>query len=151
MQAPGLLHEARPQRTRFDDVKVPKNKVVHLGPTVVLDEERCINCTRCVRFMAEVAKNPQLGQFDRGDRAVIGIFPGQPLDDPYAANVADICPVGALTNADFRFNLLVVPDEDRQRVPWVRARVLDHDRSQRERRAAPQAAGQRRGQPGLDV
>ncbi|MCK6546994.1 2Fe-2S iron-sulfur cluster-binding protein [Myxococcota bacterium] len=89
--------------TRFDEVKVPKNKVVHLGPTVVLDEERCINCTRCVRFMAEVAKNPQLGQFDRGDRAVIGVFPGQPLDDPYSANVADICPVGALTNADFRF------------------------------------------------
>lgn len=89
--------------TRFDEVKVPKKKGVVLGPTVILDEERCINCTRCVRFMQEVAHNPQLGQFDRGDRAVIGIFPGQPLDDPYSANVADICPVGALTNRDFRF------------------------------------------------
>ncbi len=91
--------------TRFDEVKVPKNKAVILGPTVVLDEERCINCTRCVRFMDEVAKNPQLGQFERGDRAVIGTFPGKPLDDPYSANVADICPVGALTYRDFRFKV----------------------------------------------
>src|SRR5262245_46773442 len=89
--------------TRFDETKVPKKKAVTLGPTVVLDEERCINCTRCVRFMSEVRHNPQLGQFDRGDRAIIGVFPGQPLDDPYSANVADICPVGALTNLDFRF------------------------------------------------
>jgi NADH-quinone oxidoreductase subunit G len=89
--------------TRFGEVKVPKKKAVVLGPTVVLDEERCINCTRCVRFMKEVAHNPQLGQFERGDRTVIGTFPGQPLDDPYSANVADICPVGALTNLDFRF------------------------------------------------
>jgi len=91
--------------TRFDEIKVPKNKAVILGPTVVLDEERCINCTRCVRFMTEVAKNPQLGQFERGDRAVIGVFPGKPLDDPYSANVADICPVGALTYRDFRFKV----------------------------------------------
>jgi NADH-quinone oxidoreductase subunit G len=89
--------------TRFSEIKVPKNKTVVLGPTVILDEERCINCTRCVRFMQEIAHNPQLGQFDRGDRTVIGAFPGQPLDDPYSANVADICPVGALTNLDFRF------------------------------------------------
>jgi NADH-quinone oxidoreductase subunit G len=89
--------------TRFTEVKVPKEKTKVLGPTVILDEERCINCTRCVRFMKEIAHNPQLGQFDRGDRTVIGTFPGQPLDDPYSANVADICPVGALTNLDFRF------------------------------------------------
>ena len=89
--------------TRFDEVKVPKKKTVVLGPTVVLDEERCINCTRCVRFMDEIADNPQLGQFDRGDRATIGVFPGTELDDPYSANVADICPVGALTYRDFRF------------------------------------------------
>ncbi|MFO0722560.1 MAG: 2Fe-2S iron-sulfur cluster-binding protein [Myxococcota bacterium] len=91
--------------TRFDEIKVPKKKAVILGPTVVLDEERCINCTRCVRFMAEVRHNPQLGQFERGDRACIGIYPGKPLDDPYSANVADICPVGALTYRDFRFKV----------------------------------------------
>src|SRR5712692_7396629 len=54
--------------TRFNEVKVVKRKAVALGPTVVLDEERCINCTRCIRFMKEVAHNPQLGQFERGDR-----------------------------------------------------------------------------------
>ncbi|MEM1023494.1 MAG: 2Fe-2S iron-sulfur cluster-binding protein [Myxococcota bacterium] len=91
--------------TRFDEVKVVKNKAVPLGPLVMLDEERCINCTRCVRFMDEVAKNPQLGQFDRGDRAVIGTFPGQPLDDPYSLNTVEICPVGALTSRDFRFKV----------------------------------------------
>lgn len=89
--------------TRFDEVKVVKRKAVVLGPKVMLDEERCINCTRCTRFMDEVAKNPQLGQFERGDRTIIGVFPGSELDDPYSANVADICPVGALTYRDFRF------------------------------------------------
>lgn len=91
--------------TRFDEVKVVKGKAAVLGPMVVLDEERCVNCTRCVRFMDEIAKSPQLGQFDRGDRAVIGIFPGQALDHPYAGNVVDICPVGALTSTDFRFKM----------------------------------------------
>jgi NADH-quinone oxidoreductase subunit G len=91
--------------TRFDEVKVVKDKAVELGPRVMLDEERCINCTRCVRFMEEIARNPQLGQFDRGDRAVIGTFPGQPLDDPYSLNTVEICPVGALTSRDFRFKV----------------------------------------------
>ncbi len=91
--------------TRFAEVKVQKAKTQELGPMVVLDQERCINCTRCVRFMQEVAHNPQLGQFDRGDRATIGIFPGQPLDDPYSGNVVDLCPVGALTSRDFRFKV----------------------------------------------
>ncbi len=91
--------------TRFDEVKVIKDKAVEIGPLVMLDEERCINCTRCVRFMDEVARNPQLGQFDRGDRAVIGIFPGEPLDDPYSLNTVEICPVGALTSQDFRFKV----------------------------------------------
>lgn len=91
--------------TRFDEVKVPKRKNVPLGSTVMMDEERCINCTRCVRFMDEVAHNPLLGQFERGDRAMIGTFPGQPLEDPYSLNVVDICPVGALTSRDFRFKV----------------------------------------------
>lgn len=98
-----MLHDQ--SGTRFDETKVVKNKAVDLGPTIVLDEERCINCTRCVRFMDEVAENPQLGQFDRGDRAVIGTFPGIPLDDPYSLNTVEICPVGALTSKDFRFQV----------------------------------------------
>ena len=90
--------------SRLDIPKNVKGKRVALGPTVTLDQERCILCTRCVRFMREVAKNPQLGVAHRGTRSEITAFPGQPLDDRYAGNVVDICPVGALTSTDFRFS-----------------------------------------------
>ena len=78
-----------------------KRKV--LGPLVVLDQERCIQCTRCVRFMAEVAKEPQLGMFGRGSTEYIDTFPGKQLNSNYSGNTVDICPVGALLNRDFRF------------------------------------------------
>ncbi len=83
--------------------KVKKTKVVDLGPTVVLDSERCILCSRCVRFTEEVSKTNELGIFDRGDRAEIGTFDGKPLNNKYSLNTVDICPVGALTSKDFRF------------------------------------------------
>jgi NADH-quinone oxidoreductase subunit G len=83
--------------------KVKKNKVVDLGPRVVLDSERCILCSRCVRFTDEVSKTNELGIFNRGDRAEIGTFDGKPLQNDYSLNVVDICPVGALTSKDFRF------------------------------------------------
>ncbi len=89
--------------SRLDIPKREKGKRVQLGPLVTLDEERCILCTRCVRFMREVAKEPQLGVSMRGSRSCISAFPGQPLDSKYAGNTVDICPVGALTSADFRF------------------------------------------------
>ncbi|MCG3174010.1 MAG: hypothetical protein GMKNLPBB_02229 [Myxococcota bacterium] len=89
---------------RFKETKVHGDKAKRLGPHVVLDQERCIKCTRCVRFMDEVARNPQLGMFERGDHSIIDIYPDKPLDDPYSMNVVDICPVGALTNDDFRFH-----------------------------------------------
>ena len=91
------------QPSRLDIPKVTKGKRVQLGPTVTLDQERCILCTRCVRFMREIAENPQLGVAQRGNESFITTFPGVPLDDPYAGNVVDICPVGALTSTDFRF------------------------------------------------
>ncbi|HET8732132.1 MAG TPA: 2Fe-2S iron-sulfur cluster-binding protein [Anaeromyxobacteraceae bacterium] len=91
------------QPSRLDIPKNVKGKRVELGPTVTLDQERCILCTRCVRFMREVAKNPLLGVANRGTRSVITTFPGKPLVDNYAQNVVDICPVGALTATDFRF------------------------------------------------
>lgn len=83
--------------------KVKKHKVVDLGPTVVLDSERCILCSRCVRFTDEVSKTYELGIFNRGDRSEIGTFDGKPLDNKYSLNTVDICPVGALTSKDFRF------------------------------------------------
>lgn len=83
--------------------KVKKHKVVDLGPRVVLDSERCILCSRCVRFTEEVTKTNELGIFNRGDRAEIGTFENRPLDNNYSVNTVDICPVGALTSKDFRF------------------------------------------------
>jgi len=83
--------------------KVKKHKVVDLGPTVVLDTERCILCSRCVRFTEEVSKTNELGIFNRGDHSEIGTFDGKPLDNKYSLNTVDICPVGALTSKDFRF------------------------------------------------
>ncbi len=83
--------------------KVKKHKVVDLGPSVVLDSERCILCSRCVRFTDEVSKTHELGIFNRGDRSEIGTFEGKKLDNKYSLNTVDICPVGALTSKDFRF------------------------------------------------
>jgi NADH-quinone oxidoreductase subunit G len=78
-----------------------------LGPTIVFDQERCILCRRCVRFCREVPKTGELSVTNRGDLSVIETFPGIPLDNPYSMNVADICPVGALTTKDFRFKIRV--------------------------------------------
>jgi NADH-quinone oxidoreductase subunit G len=83
--------------------KVKKRKVVDLGRRVVLDTERCILCSRCVRFTDEVSKTNELGIFNRGDRAEVGTFEDKPLNNNYSQNVVDICPVGALTSKDFRF------------------------------------------------
>ncbi len=85
------------------EAKVKKAKVVDLGPTVVLDSERCILCSRCVRFTDEVSKTHELGIFNRGDHSEIGTVEGKPLDNNYSLNTVDICPVGALTSKDFRF------------------------------------------------
>ena len=92
---------------RFREQKVKKKKAVRLGPHVMLDQERCILCSRCVRFTDEITKTGEFGIFNRGDRAELGIYPGDVLDNPYSANVVDICPVGALTESDFRFKARV--------------------------------------------
>ena len=85
------------------EAKNTARKRVDLGSNVMLDEERCVLCTRCVRFCSQITKTNELGVINRADHSVIGTFPGRPLDNPYAMNVIDICPVGALTNKDFRF------------------------------------------------
>ena len=83
--------------------KVKKRKVVDLGSKIVLDTERCILCTRCTRFTDEISKTKELGIFNRGDHSEIGIFKDKPLENNYALNTVDICPVGALTSKKFRF------------------------------------------------
>jgi len=83
--------------------KVKKRKVLDLGSKIVLDTERCILCSRCVRFTDEVTQTKELGIFNRGDRSEIGCFEDKPLENDYALNTVDICPVGALTSKQFRF------------------------------------------------
>jgi NADH-quinone oxidoreductase subunit G len=92
---------------RMVDEKVHKPKAVPLGPHVILDAERCILCSRCVRFCDEVTGTGELGIFNRGDHSEIGLFPGKTLENKYSGNVIDICPVGALTDRDFRFQVRV--------------------------------------------
>lgn len=89
--------------SRFVENKVHKPKRVDVGPHVMLDAERCIMCSRCIRFCDEIAGEHQLEFVQRGDRVELTTFPGKALDNPYSMNVVDICPVGALTNKDFRF------------------------------------------------
>lgn len=96
-----MLYQNTPSRRR--DPPVRKHKREQIGPRVVYDAERCIVCTRCVRFMDEVVGDSQLGIFNRGDHTVIGCSPGQELDSQYSLNTVDICPVGALTSSQFRF------------------------------------------------
>ncbi len=93
------------QGSRVDVPKVRKPKVVDLGPTIVLDAERCILCTRCIRVCDEVAGEHQLEMKNRGDHEELGTAPGAVLDNPYSINTVDVCPVGALTSKDFRFTM----------------------------------------------
>jgi len=91
--------------SRVDVPKVHKAKAVDLGPTIVLDQERCILCSRCIRTCDEVAGQHQLEFAHRGDHEVLTTAPGAQLDNPYSLNTVDVCPVGALTQKDFRFTM----------------------------------------------
>jgi len=90
-------------RPGMSERKVKKRKVIDLGSKIVLDSERCILCSRCVRFTDEISKTHELGIFNRGDRSEVGVFKDKPLENNYAENTVDICPVGALTSKNFRF------------------------------------------------
>ncbi len=89
--------------SRLADPKHKKAKRVDIGDKIMLDAERCVACTRCIRFGDEVTGTGELRLFQRTDHTEIGIFPGETLGHAYQGNLADICPVGALTNKDFRF------------------------------------------------
>ena len=93
--------------SRFLENKVKKPKNVELGPRVTLDDERCILCSRCIRFCSEVAKDDVLGFVDRGSHTVLTAHPGKGLENNYSLNTVDLCPVGALTSTDFRFKMRV--------------------------------------------
>jgi len=93
--------------SRFIEEKNVKPKRTQLGPRVTLDDERCILCSRCVRFSQEIAKDDVLGFVDRGSYSTLTCHPGKKLENNYSLNTVDICPVGALTSTDFRFKMRV--------------------------------------------
>ncbi len=88
---------------RFVEAKIRRDKKVAIGKGLLLDRERCILCTLCVRFLRKVTGTGELGVFERGVRAEIGTYDGVPVDNNYSGNLVDICPVGAITDTDFRF------------------------------------------------
>jgi NADH-quinone oxidoreductase subunit G len=90
-------------QSRFDFEKLHAPKRVDLGPHVVFDVERCIKCTRCIRFCNEITKTGELTLTERGAHARVDVFPGRQLDNPYSVCTVDVCPVGALTSKEFRF------------------------------------------------
>lgn len=94
-------YNARP--SRFLEDKEHKVKATPLGPTVMLDGERCIMCTRCVRFCYEVTKTSELGMLNRGDRSVIAVNPGKELTNPLSGTVVDLC-CWRCTHKEWRFN-----------------------------------------------
>lgn len=98
-------YDAQDSRQRTE--KTLKVKAYPIGPRVVYDGERCILCTRCVRFCREITQTNELTVIERGDRAEIRTFPGKTLDNPYSLCTVDLCPVGALTSRDFRFKCRV--------------------------------------------
>lgn len=89
--------------TRVDVAKIRKAKHKDIGREIVLDQERCILCSRCVRFCEEIPKTAELTMVSRGEHEMLDIHDDHPIDNRYSLNVVDICPVGALTSKDFRF------------------------------------------------
>jgi NADH-quinone oxidoreductase subunit G len=93
--------------SHFVEPKVHKPKAVDLGPRIVLDDERCILCTRCIRFTKDIAGDDALGIVNRGSYNTLTAYPGKVFDNNYTLNTVDLCPVGALTSKDFRFQMRV--------------------------------------------
>lgn len=92
---------------RFSENKTKKGKSLEIGPRVMLDQERCVLCGRCVRFMRDIVGEELLSITNRGTFNAISIYPGRELTSNYSMNVVDLCPVGAMTSKDFRFKMRV--------------------------------------------
>jgi NADH-quinone oxidoreductase subunit G len=104
LQDYSFKHGVAFSRFQYEDKRTyPGRERIPLGADVVLNMNRCIQCTRCIRFTEEIAGTGELGFFNRGARVEIGTFPGKELSNQLASCVVDICPVGALTSNRFRF------------------------------------------------
>lgn len=93
--------------SRLRENKVKKRKAFPIGPHVILDQERCVLCSRCIRFTSDVTKTGELGIFNKGTWSEVNVYPGKDLNNNYSGNVVDICPVGALLDRDFRYQMSV--------------------------------------------
>jgi NADH-quinone oxidoreductase subunit G len=93
--------------SRLLESKEKKKKKIPIGKSLLLDRERCVLCSRCVRFLRRVTKTGELGIFDRGVESEVGIVDGAEVRNNYSGNLVDICPVGAITDKDFRFRTRV--------------------------------------------
>ena len=118
--------------SHFREEKVKKPKNVDIGPRVRLDDERCIMCSRCIRFTAEIADDPVLGFTERGSFTTLAVHPGKKLENNYSLNTVDICPVGALTSNDFRFQQRVWFLKDTKSICTKCGRGCNTDISSRE-------------------
>jgi NADH-quinone oxidoreductase subunit G len=87
---------------RFRETREKRDKIVPIGRSLLLDNERCILCMRCLRFLRRVTGTGELGVYQRGVRTWIGLYEGRKIDNDYSGNLVEICPVGAITDADFR-------------------------------------------------
>ncbi|MFZ1508356.1 MAG: NADH-quinone oxidoreductase subunit NuoG [Anaerolineae bacterium] len=95
--------EYGPGLSQFVEPKRRKQKHYPISDLIMLDQERCILCWRCTRYLEEWEDKPQLGLLERGGETIIDIFPGRPVDAKTSGNIIDLCPVGALTNRVSRF------------------------------------------------
>ncbi|MFQ6082448.1 MAG: 2Fe-2S iron-sulfur cluster-binding protein [Candidatus Aminicenantia bacterium] len=90
---------------QFVEDKQKKEKLIRLGKNLILDQERCILCTRCVRFLRKITKTEDLGIINRGKNSLVSVYEQELIDNNYSGNLVDICPVGAITDLDFRFKI----------------------------------------------
>ncbi|MDZ4265261.1 MAG: NADH-quinone oxidoreductase subunit G, partial [Mycobacterium sp.] len=96
------MSNGRPE-TRFEDVKRTFPKPINVSSQVLLDRERCVLCARCTRFSDQIAGDPFIELLERGAQQQVGIAPGEPFESYFSGNTVQICPVGALTGAAYRF------------------------------------------------
>jgi len=90
-------------KSAFKEAKERREKKIKIGNNLILDRERCVLCTRCVRFLTETTKTQELGVFRRGIRSEISTYDAEFVNNNYSGNLVDLCPVGAITDAQFRF------------------------------------------------
>jgi len=95
--------------SQFRETKEKREKKVEIAKNLLHDQERCVLCRRCVRFLRDVTKTRELGVFERGNHTEINIYDGKPVDNNYSGNLAQICPVGAITDNDSGIRSIHLP------------------------------------------